>query len=84
MVSWNGAESSLYRVLKPIYQSNFCTIAKLIKTKSCEEVNFKHNNYDLVDFGLLKNRFLRGGDIKLRMTISKKKVQLKILTVNLD
>ena len=38
VVSWNGAESSLYRVLRPIYQSNFCTIAKLIKTKSCQEV----------------------------------------------
>lgn len=37
-VVWNGAESSLYRVLRSIYQSNFCTIAKLIKTKSCQEV----------------------------------------------
>ena len=39
---WNGAESSLYRVLRSIYQSNFCTIAKLIKTKSCQEVRITY------------------------------------------
>ncbi|CAB3989343.1 histone-lysine N-methyltransferase EZH2-like [Paramuricea clavata] len=45
VVSWNGAESSLYRVLRPIYQSNFCTIAKLIKTKSCQEV-YQHSLHE--------------------------------------
>ena len=39
---WNGAESSLYRVLRSVYQSNFCTIAKLIKTKSCQEVRINY------------------------------------------
>ncbi|XP_039258696.2 histone-lysine N-methyltransferase EZH2-like [Styela clava] len=35
---WDGAESTLYRVLRTNYPNNFCSISKLIKTKSCQEV----------------------------------------------
>ncbi|XP_046859060.1 histone-lysine N-methyltransferase E(z)-like [Xenia sp. Carnegie-2017] len=42
---WDGAESSLYRVLRPVYQSHFCTISKLIKTKTCFEV-YQHSLHE--------------------------------------
>lgn len=35
---WDGAESTLYRVLRTNFPNNFCTISKLIKTKSCQQV----------------------------------------------
>ena len=35
---WTGAEASLFRVLRPIYCNNYCSIANLIRTKTCKEV----------------------------------------------
>ncbi|XP_055048194.1 histone-lysine N-methyltransferase EZH1 isoform X1 [Misgurnus anguillicaudatus] len=35
---WSGAEESLFRVLHGTYFNNFCSIARLIGTKSCREV----------------------------------------------
>ncbi|XP_068688904.1 histone-lysine N-methyltransferase EZH2-like [Montipora foliosa] len=35
---WSGAEASLFRVLRPIYCNNYCSIANLIQSKSCKEV----------------------------------------------
>ncbi|KAJ7380441.1 Histone-lysine N-methyltransferase ezh1 [Desmophyllum pertusum] len=35
---WTGAEASLFRVLKPIYCNNYCSIANLIHSKTCKEV----------------------------------------------
>jgi len=35
---WSGAEESLVRVLMGVYRSNYCAIAKLIRTKSCQQV----------------------------------------------
>ncbi|XP_005096267.1 histone-lysine N-methyltransferase EZH2 [Aplysia californica] len=35
---WTGAEESLVRVLTGVYRSNYCSIAKLIRTKSCKQV----------------------------------------------
>ena len=36
---WTGAEASLFRVLRPIYCNNYCSIANLIHSKSCKEVS---------------------------------------------
>ncbi|XP_001622422.2 histone-lysine N-methyltransferase EZH2 [Nematostella vectensis] len=38
---WSGAEASLLRVLRTVYFNNYCTIAKLIETKTCKEVYFR-------------------------------------------
>lgn len=35
---WTGAEASLFRVLRPIYCNNYCSIANLINSKACKEV----------------------------------------------
>uniref|UniRef100_A0A671S027 [histone H3]-lysine(27) N-trimethyltransferase n=1 Tax=Sinocyclocheilus anshuiensis TaxID=1608454 RepID=A0A671S027_9TELE len=35
---WSGAEESLFRVLHGTYCNNFCSIARLIGTKTCREV----------------------------------------------
>ncbi|MGH0166428.1 UNVERIFIED_CONTAM: hypothetical protein FKN15_050788 [Acipenser sinensis] len=37
-VQWNGAEESLFRVLQGTYYNNFCSIARLIGTKTCRQV----------------------------------------------
>uniref|UniRef100_A0AAY4C933 [histone H3]-lysine(27) N-trimethyltransferase n=1 Tax=Denticeps clupeoides TaxID=299321 RepID=A0AAY4C933_9TELE len=37
-VQWSGAEESLFRVLHGTYYNNFCSIARLIGTKTCKEV----------------------------------------------
>ncbi|XP_078541277.1 histone-lysine N-methyltransferase EZH2 [Lissotriton helveticus] len=37
-VEWSGSEASLFRVLIGTYYDNFCTIAKLIGTKTCRQV----------------------------------------------
>ncbi|XP_026063678.1 histone-lysine N-methyltransferase EZH1-like isoform X1 [Carassius auratus] len=35
---WSGGEESLFRVLHGTYYNNFCSIARLIGTKTCREV----------------------------------------------
>ena len=35
---WNGKEVTLFRMLQPIFGYNYCSISKLIETKSCQEV----------------------------------------------
>ena len=46
---WSGAEASLFRVLRPIYCNNYCSIANLIQSKKCKEVildsTVKTHNY---------------------------------------
>ncbi|XP_041029220.1 histone-lysine N-methyltransferase EZH1 isoform X2 [Carcharodon carcharias] len=37
-VTWISAEESLFRVLHGTYFNNFCSIARLMKTKSCRQV----------------------------------------------
>ncbi|XP_005994088.1 histone-lysine N-methyltransferase EZH1 isoform X2 [Latimeria chalumnae] len=37
-VHWTGAEESLFRVLHGTYFNNFCSIARLIETKTCKQV----------------------------------------------
>uniref|UniRef100_H2YDH4 [histone H3]-lysine(27) N-trimethyltransferase n=1 Tax=Ciona savignyi TaxID=51511 RepID=H2YDH4_CIOSA len=37
-VEWDGAESTLFRVLHESLITNFCQISKLIKTKTCQQV----------------------------------------------
>ncbi|KAJ8364609.1 hypothetical protein SKAU_G00134400 [Synaphobranchus kaupii] len=37
-VQWSGAEESLFRVLHGTYYNNFCSIARLIGTKTCKQV----------------------------------------------
>ncbi len=35
---WSGGEESLFRVLHGTYYNNFCSIARIIGTKTCREV----------------------------------------------
>ena len=35
---WTGAEVTYFGLLRPIFCHNFCTIAELLRTKSCQEV----------------------------------------------
>lgn len=37
-VEWDGAESSLFRVLQEIYINNFCAISQQIQSKNCQQV----------------------------------------------
>uniref|UniRef100_A0A8C9VVN8 [histone H3]-lysine(27) N-trimethyltransferase n=1 Tax=Scleropages formosus TaxID=113540 RepID=A0A8C9VVN8_SCLFO len=37
-VQWSGAEESLFRVLHGTYYNNFCSISRLIGTKTCKQV----------------------------------------------
>ncbi|KAM5135321.1 histone-lysine N-methyltransferase EZH1 isoform 2-T3 [Mantella aurantiaca] len=37
-VEWSGAEESLFRVFHGTYFNNFCSIAKLMGTKTCKQV----------------------------------------------
>ncbi|XP_060111917.1 histone-lysine N-methyltransferase EZH1 [Heteronotia binoei] len=37
-VEWTGAEESLFRVFHGTYFNNFCSIARLLGTKTCKEV----------------------------------------------
>lgn len=39
---WNGQEIITFRMLRPIYCHNYCSIAEVIRTKTCQEVyNFR-------------------------------------------
>ena len=35
---WTGAEVTYFGLLRPIFGHNYCTIAELLRTKSCQEV----------------------------------------------
>lgn len=35
---WSGAEESLFRVLADIHRNHYCTLSKLIGTKTCKQV----------------------------------------------
>lgn len=35
---WSGQEVTLYHLLQPIYGSNHCIIADILKTKTCKQV----------------------------------------------
>lgn len=37
-VEWTGAEESLFRVFHGTYFNNFCSIARLLGTKTCQQV----------------------------------------------
>lgn len=37
-VEWTGAEESLFRVFHGTYFNNFCSIARLLGTKTCKQV----------------------------------------------
>ena len=39
--SWTGPEVSLFRVIRPLFVRNFCAISRIIKTKTCTEVNME-------------------------------------------
>lgn len=39
LVQWSGAEESLFRVLHGTYYNNFCSISRLIGTKTCKQVS---------------------------------------------
>ncbi|XP_065175411.1 histone-lysine N-methyltransferase EZH2-like [Sycon ciliatum] len=35
---WIPAEESAFRVLRPLFPSNYCTLAEVLRTRTCEEV----------------------------------------------
>uniref|UniRef100_A0A1X7TA75 Uncharacterized protein n=1 Tax=Amphimedon queenslandica TaxID=400682 RepID=A0A1X7TA75_AMPQE len=35
---WNGQELILFRMLRPIYCHNYCSMAEVIESKTCQEV----------------------------------------------
>jgi hypothetical protein len=35
---WSGAEQSVFRVLIDCFYNNYCTVARLIETKTCKQV----------------------------------------------
>lgn len=37
-MEWTGAEESLFRVFHGTYFNNFCSIARLLGTKTCKQV----------------------------------------------
>ncbi|EMP40520.1 Histone-lysine N-methyltransferase EZH1 [Chelonia mydas] len=39
LVEWTGAEESLFRVLHGTYFNNFCSIARLLGTKTCKQTD---------------------------------------------
>lgn len=38
-MEWTGAEESLFRVFHGTYFNNFCSIARLLGTKTCKQVS---------------------------------------------
>ena len=36
--SWSGSETSLFRVMRPLFVWNYCAISRVIHTKTCTEV----------------------------------------------
>ncbi|XP_062522467.1 LOW QUALITY PROTEIN: histone-lysine N-methyltransferase EZH2-like [Corticium candelabrum] len=37
--SWSGSETSLFRVMRPLFVWNYCAISRVIHTKTCTEVH---------------------------------------------
>ncbi|XP_033629618.1 histone-lysine N-methyltransferase EZH2-like isoform X2 [Asterias rubens] len=37
-VDWSGSDASLFRVLRGVFFNNYCTIASLLKTKTCRQI----------------------------------------------
>ena len=35
---WSPADATMYRVLREIYPFNFCSVSKLLKTRTCQQV----------------------------------------------
>ena len=45
---WNGKEVTLFRMLQPIFGYNYCSISKLIETKTCQQVLCVYRLYSVV------------------------------------
>ncbi|KAM9746036.1 histone-lysine N-methyltransferase EZH1 [Menidia menidia] len=73
VVQWSGAEESLFRVLHGTYFNNFCSIARLIGTKTCKQV------YEFAAKEVLIHRVpLEDGDISPQKKKRKHRLWAKI------
>jgi len=78
---WQNSELSLFRVLRPIFQNNYCGIAKLLETKPCKQV-YKHAVLEVPEAPLVDHEEDSPPKKKKKHTVRSwanhcKKVQLK-------
>lgn len=66
---WTGSDQSLFRALHKVFLSNYCAMAQIMLTKTCQQVHY-----------LIVDSFVH--HLRFRFTISRKKKQQTFLPKN--